>query len=220
MSTDALTEPVVYPDSDGLPMAENTVQFRWITKLVGGLQTMFRDDPNTFVAGDLFWYPVEGSNKLRVAPDALVAIGRPKGDRGSYRQWVEGGIAPQVVFEVLSPGNTADEMDDKLRFYDRYGVEEYYVIDPDAETVEGWQRAGGHLAAIATIEGWVSPRLGIRFVTEDFSLCVIGPDGRVFEDYVEVAERAIFESRRADQADRRAEKLAEKLRALGIDPDE
>ena len=47
----------------------------------------------------------------------LVVFGRPKGYRGSYRQWVEGGVAPQVVFEILSPGNRLNEMIRKFKFY-------------------------------------------------------------------------------------------------------
>jgi len=66
---------------------------------------------NVFVAGDLLWYPIEGNNKTRLAPDVMVAFGRPKGDspeatlceRGSYQQWNEDNIAPQVTFKVLSP---------------------------------------------------------------------------------------------------------------------
>ena len=81
----ALTKPVIYPDSDGKPMADNTKQFDWIVTLVGGLQVLFVNDPNVFVAGDLLWYPVEGDNKTRIAPDALVAFGRPQGHRGSYK---------------------------------------------------------------------------------------------------------------------------------------
>lgn len=61
----------------------------------------------------------------------MVVFGRPKGDRGSYLQWLEDGIAPQVVIEVLSPGNTLAEMAHKLQFYARYGVEEYYLYDPE-----------------------------------------------------------------------------------------
>jgi hypothetical protein len=57
--------------------------------LVGGLQTLFADNPDVFVAGDLLWYPVEGDNKTGIAPDALVAFGRPQGHRGSYKQWEE-----------------------------------------------------------------------------------------------------------------------------------
>lgn len=79
-------EPITYPDSDGKPMADNTKQFDWIATIVGGLQALFADRSDIFVAGDLLWYPVQGNNKLRIAPDALVAFGRPKGHRGSYKQ--------------------------------------------------------------------------------------------------------------------------------------
>ncbi|HEY9663570.1 MAG TPA: Uma2 family endonuclease, partial [Allocoleopsis sp.] len=99
---------VIYPDSDGQPMADNTRQFRWIVVIKENLEWLFADDPTVFVAGDLLWYPVEGNNKIRTAPDALVVFGRPKGDspqatlceRGSYQQWKENNIPPQVVFEV------------------------------------------------------------------------------------------------------------------------
>lgn len=115
---------IVYPESDGLPLAENTLQFRWIETLVGGLRAVFHDDPNVFVAGDLLWYPLQGNNVTRAAPDAMVVFGRPKGERGSYQQWREGGLAPQVVFEVTSPGNTPAEMRAKALFYERHGVDE------------------------------------------------------------------------------------------------
>src|SRR3982750_3155353 len=115
-------EEIVYPDSEGQPMADNTLQFEWIPTIKGWLDAIFRDDPNVFVAGDLLWYPVEGDNTIRAAPDAMVVFGRPKGYRGSYQQWREDGIAPQVVFEVLSPGNRPMEMVRKHEFYQPYGV--------------------------------------------------------------------------------------------------
>ena len=123
--------PIHYPDSDGKPLSENTLQFQWIVTLQGGLDDLFRDRPDVFVAGDLLWYAVEGHPDVRQAPDAMVAFGRPKGYRGSYMQWVENNIPPQVVFEVLSPGNRAGEMIRKFDFYERHGVEEYYIYDPD-----------------------------------------------------------------------------------------
>src|SRR5580704_14411094 len=117
---------IVYPDTDGLPMAENTLQFEWIVTIKGGLDHLFADAPEVFVAGDLFWYPAEGHPEIRAAPDAMVVFGRPKGHRLSYLQWEEGGIPPQVVFEVLSPGNRFGEMLRKFEFYQHHGVEEYY----------------------------------------------------------------------------------------------
>lgn len=124
------------------------MQWQWIVTIKGGLDAVIRDDPNVFVAGDLLWYPVEGDPKTRMAPDALVAFGRPKGDRGSYRQWEEAGIAPQVVFEVLSPGNRFSEMQRKFQFYERFGVEEYYLYNSDFVTLDGWLRAGVALQEI------------------------------------------------------------------------
>src|SRR5579884_3524964 len=69
---------VVYPESDGKPIAENTLQFKWIVRITGGLEHLFAADPAVFVAGDLFWYPVEGRPDIRLAPDTMVVFGRPK----------------------------------------------------------------------------------------------------------------------------------------------
>src|SRR5438094_881692 len=164
MSTAVRTAaPIVYPDSDGQPMADNTRQFRCIVMIQGGLDDLFRNRPDVFVAGDNLWYPVEGHPEIRTAQDVYVVFGRPKGDRGSYKQWEEDGIPPQVVFEVLSPGNRAGEMTRKFEFYVRYGVEEYYLYDPDSGDLNGWRREGAVLREIPAMIGHVSPRLGIRF---------------------------------------------------------
>ena len=185
----AETEALLYPDDNGEPMSDNTLQFRWIVTLQGGLDAMFSADPNVFVAGDLLWYPVEGQPKVRAAPDAMVVIGRPKGYRGSYKQWAEGGVAPQVVFEVLSPGNRPAEMAAKKDFYERYGVEEYYVYDPDRVTLAGYLRDRvGRFDEVPVMDGHVSPRLGIRFELAD-ELVVHAPGGGTFLTYLELAER-------------------------------
>ena len=214
-------------------MADNTLQFQWITKLQGGLDAQLRDDPNVFVAGDLLWYPVEGRPEIRQAPDVMVALGRPKGHRGSYRQWEEAGVAPQVVFEVLSPSNRHGEMVRKHGFYEKHGVEEYYVYDPDRLRLEGWRREEGVLREIDDMNGWTSPLLGIRFeLSASGELEVHHPDGRRFLTYVEVEEQRELEAegrreaedaRRIEAEGRReaeaaAEKLRQQLKALGIDP--
>jgi Uma2 family endonuclease len=174
---------VIYPESDGKPMSDNTKQFRWIVVIQQNLEWLFADDPTVFVAGDLLWYPVEGDNKIRNAPDIMVAFGRPKGDRGSYQQWKEENIAPQVVFEILSPGNTLTEMNKKQVFYDRYGVEEYYLYDPDKNDLSGWLRSGSRLDVIDTIDNWTSPRLKIRFDLSEEELQIYRPNGELFATY-------------------------------------
>ena len=110
------TVDLEYPDSDGLPMSDNTLQFKWIVTVKEGLEAQYRNDRDVFVAGDLLWYPVFGKPKIRSAPDAMVVFGRPKGYRGSYKQWDEGGIAPQVAFEILSPGTRLSDSIQKFQF--------------------------------------------------------------------------------------------------------
>jgi Uma2 family endonuclease len=236
----SLDQKIIYPDSDGQPMADNTKQFRWIVLLKENLDCLFAQEPQVFVAGDLLWYPVERRPDIRVAPDVFVVFGRTKGDRGSYRQWQEENIAPQVVFEVLSPGNTLKEMTKKFQFYDRYGVEEYYIYDPDRNELTGLQRLEDNLTVIEEMTDWTSPRLGIRFTLTSETLKIYYPNGQLFLTTLELAQRAETERQRAEterqlaqqerqradterqlaqQERQRAERLAERLRQLGVDPD-
>jgi Uma2 family endonuclease len=220
------TAEIIYPDCDGNPMSDNTKQFRWIVTIKENLELLYAEDPNVFVAGDLLWYPVEGDNTIRQAPDIMVAIGRPKGDRGSYQQWKEAGIAPQVVFEILSPGNRLAEMQRKLSFYERYGVSEYYIYDPDRIDFAGWMRTDGSLESIEEPQSWVSPRLGVRFSLEPDTLQIYRPDSQPFSSFVDLdlsrqaaEQRADNAEQRADTAEQRAAILAAKLQELGIDPE-
>lgn len=224
---------VEYPETDDEPMAEKTTQYRYLTTIKGGLEVLFRDRPDVFIAGDLFWYPVEGRPDIRTAPDVMVALGRPKGERRSYLQWLEGGTPPQVIFEILSPGNRPANLTEKFAFYERYGVEEYYAYDPDSGELLGWERQAGLLRPIPQMRGWVSPRLQVRFELQGNHLQLFAPDGTLFVTYEELAEdaararaeaeaerrKAEAERRNAEAERLRAERLAARLRELGIDPE-
>jgi len=259
---------IIYPESDGKSMADNTKQFDWIVKIKENLERMFADRPDVFVAGDLLWYPVKGNNKIRTAPDAMVAFGRSKGHRGSYRTWDENNVSPQAVFEILSPGNRKTEMEKKRLFYQRHGVMEYYVYDPDRIRLSGWNRSGKRFRAVEEekMRKWISPLLNIRFDLREDDLHIFFPDGKEFLTPLETArqydaklktadqraeaadkrakaerQKAKTERQRAEAADKRAkanalraeaankrleaerrekERLAAKLRELGISPDQ
>jgi Uma2 family endonuclease len=221
MSVTSLSPPRprnLYPDSDGKPMAENTLQFRWIVTIKEGVDRVFHHRGDVFVAGDLFWYPVEGHPEIVQAPDTLIAFGRPKGDRGSYKQWEEGGIAPQVVFEILSPNNRFREMHRKFEFYEEYGVEEYYLYDPDHNLLDGWRRTEKGLEEVPQMDGWISPWLGIRFDLSGSELTIYGPDGRWFLTYQELADERDRLARELEAERQRTERMAAQLRALGAEP--
>ena len=222
---------IIYPDSDGSPMADNTEHYEWIVKIKENLEILFASENDVFIAGDLLWYPVEGSVKTRQAPDVMVIFGRPKGKRGSYKQWEENNIAPQVVFEILSPGNRSQEMAKKLLFYQRHGVEEYYVYNPDKIELTGFILEQAWLEEIEEINNWVSPRLRIRFELTANNLEIYYPEGQKFLTSMELNQRAEHEYERAEQEYQRAEQeyqraeqerqnyqtLLAKLQAKGID---
>ncbi|MBY0461521.1 MAG: Uma2 family endonuclease [Gemmataceae bacterium] len=228
MSTIAKTPPAVhYPDFDGLPIADNTLQFEWIVTTQGNLDLLFREREDVFVAGDHLIYPVEGDPNTRQAPDVYVAFGRPKGHRGSYKVFDEDNVFPQVVFEVWSPGNRFTQMEDKRDFYARYGAEEYYIVYPEFPAhLDGWRRDNGGLVRVAEMDGHVSPRLGIRFELRRGNVAIFRPDGRRFLSYVELGAlqqeteaRATTAEHQAEEARQKAERLAARLRELGVDPD-
>ncbi|MEG4318080.1 MULTISPECIES: Uma2 family endonuclease [unclassified Microcoleus] len=240
------TEEIIYPSSDGQPMADSTIQYKLIVTIKEGCESLFEDDPNVFVAADLLWYPVEGRPDISQAPDTMVIFGRPKGDRRSYIQSREDNIAPQVVFEIRSHNDSNTKMNKKLSFYYRYGVQEYYLYDPETNELEGWQRIEGILEPIEPMEGWISPRLGVRFELAEAGLEIYKPDGEKFLSPSEINAERLLERQRAEQEFQRAEqefqraeqefqraeqealnaqqeaqkseRLAAKLRELNIDP--
>jgi Uma2 family endonuclease len=219
-------DAVIYPDSDGKRMAENTLQYQWIVMIRENIARLYQGRDDVFVAADNLIYPVRGDATVCTAPDVYVAFGRPPGHRGSYKVWEEGGVFPQVVFEVWSPGNTRQEMTNKRGFYRRHGAEEYYLIDPDTNEVEAWVRTGRQLVEVDDLAAFASPRLGIRFVRAGDDLHVLGPTGERFLSFIELGDlldeerEAARELMRQAEAERqRADKLAAKLRELGVDPD-
>ncbi|MEM8642384.1 MAG: Uma2 family endonuclease [Cyanobacteria bacterium P01_G01_bin.54] len=239
--------PDWYPDSDGQPMADNTLQYQWIVRLVENLKHLLKDQ-TAFVAGDLLWYPVRVEREKKVpcqAPDAMVVLGRPDGYRGSYKQWQEEGIAPQVVFEIISPSNTAAEMVAKQSFYARHGVLEMYFYDPDSHAFWGFARSQPQAEMTTMISDlklpWISPCLQIRFELHEAGLEIFYPDGEPFKTFEELTEQLSQTQAERDQAQAerdqaqaerdqaqvtqeqtqaKLERAIAQLKAAGIDPND
>ena len=200
-----LGEGIIYPESDGKPMADNTIQAEWIINLYNNFHILFSKTERIFIAADHFWYPVEGSPNIRKAPDVMVVLDRPRGHRRSYRQWDEEGVAPHVVFEINSPSNTDDEMLAKRDFYEKYGVEEFVIIYPEKESFTVYQRKDDKLDEVR-IKGnkWQSPSLGMQLLNTSKGVKALYPDGTPFKTaeelnsegqyYREEAERLTFEA--------------------------
>ena len=124
-----IPETVEYPDSDGLPMAENDFQRKTMTYAIDALDAHFRDHPDVYVSGDLLLYHEENNNRVRVAPDVFVVFGVPDHMRRTYLLWQEG-KAPDFVMEVASPSTYRADLGNKRDTYAGIGVSEYWLYDP------------------------------------------------------------------------------------------
>ena len=150
-----IPETVEYPDSDGLPMAENDFQLRTMTYAIEALATHFRTRSDVYVSGDLFLYHEENNNRARVAPDVFVVFGVPAHRRRTYLLWQEG-KAPDFVMEVASPSTWQADQGSKRDTYAKIGVPEYWLYDPiggyHAPRLQGFRLVEGRYEPIPVTE--------------------------------------------------------------------
>lgn len=76
-------------------------------------------------------------------------------------------IAPTLVVEILSPSTARRDQTEKKSIYERNGVEEYWLVDPDEQSVTVFVLRGGlYDAGTAYRSGLVAsvvlPALAIR----------------------------------------------------------
>src|SRR4051812_31005430 len=93
---------VVYPESDGQPMAETGIHVLAMVTLIATLREYFRRRPDVYVIGNIFLYFQEGHPESRKSPDCMVIKGvEPGPERRSFKTWEERAV-PCVVFEITS----------------------------------------------------------------------------------------------------------------------
>jgi Uma2 family endonuclease len=72
-----------------------------------------------------------------VEPD-LLYVSREREQRHMTEDYLEG--APDLVVEILSPSTKRYDQHVKHRLYERFGVLEYWIIDPEKETVSVYRQ--------------------------------------------------------------------------------
>ena len=122
-------EMIDYPDSDGLPMAENESQFWPILYVGSALDRYCQDREDVYVVGNLPVYYQQDDPKKTVSPDLMVVFGAPKHIRSSYRLWEEP-KAPDFVLEIASENTCRSDRGEKRDLYASMGVSEYWQYDP------------------------------------------------------------------------------------------
>jgi Uma2 family endonuclease len=83
-----------------------------------------------------------------VEPD-LLYLSRERMAEIETSPWVRG--APNLVVEILSDSTRKRDETIKRRLYDRFGVTEYWVVDPELDTIKIYRRAGEQYARVAEL---------------------------------------------------------------------
>ena len=172
-----------------------------------------------------------------IVPDAFLSLGVEmptdwsKKQNRSYFVW-EFGKIPEVCIEIVS-NREGNELGKKKDLYARLGVPYYAVFDP-LKQIQRQDEMNGQLLRVwgLTLGQYVElsqpfwlPTVGLgltvwdgefeaisgawlRWCDRDRQLILTGAEGRTLE------------FQRAESERQKAERLAERLRALGVDPDE
>ncbi|MBV9386481.1 MAG: Uma2 family endonuclease [Chroococcidiopsidaceae cyanobacterium CP_BM_ER_R8_30] len=179
-----------------------------------------------------------------LVPDALLSLGVEvpddwsKKQNRSYFAW-EIGKFPEVVIEIVS-NCKGDELGDKKDAYARMGIACYAVFDP-LKQLQGEDELNGALLKVWALQQKRYVELPTPYWLESVELGLTLWEG-TFEgrqdlwlrwcdrsrDVIltgaeragEAEERAGEAEERADEAEQKAQRLAERLRAMGINPDE
>jgi Uma2 family endonuclease len=223
------------PYSDGIPM-ESHRHVLQMTLLRQTLTFHWADRQDFFVGGDMFVY--FSQERIRSAdfrgPDVFVVLDVPRRARKSWVVWQEG-KGPDVVIELLSESTAELDRTVKKQIYqNELRVPEYFWFDPESGEFEGFAlRERTYEALEPDPQGRLTSRvLGLclakwqgTYDREDGEwLRWCTSDGQYLPTPEEVVgqerEKADRARLRAEAERRRAERLAERLRALGMDPDE
>ncbi len=223
----AATSPTNLPElvtEDGIPL-ESAWHRAQINLLIESLRHYWRDRHDYYVAGNMFlYYSVEQARRLYYrGPDFFVVKGvdgtRP---REAWIVWEEEGRYPDLIIELISPTSaTLDRVIKKQLYAEVFRTLEYFWYDPATRELQGWHLTNEHYEPLSPDErGFIWSRvLGlfiglwegmyqgetsswVRFFTRQGDLVLLPEEELALQ---------------LQQERQRAERLAQKLRELGIE---
>ncbi|MBD2208708.1 Uma2 family endonuclease [Nostoc linckia FACHB-104] len=133
MTTAISTSEIIYPSSDGEPIAETYDHLYAILTTLEVIRQYLQGRRATVLANQFLYY-VPGFPKLRVAPDVMVIYDVEPGGRDNYKIWEEKQV-PKVIFEFTSKGTQEEDKTTKKNLYEGLEVEEYWLFDPKGEWI-------------------------------------------------------------------------------------
>ncbi len=208
---------LVYPESDGEPMAETGRHVRLLLDMIETIDRLFRDVPDVHVCGNMFLYYEEGNPRKVLSPDVFMVRGVSKKELRTYKTWEQQPYL-DFVLELASPSTYAKDFNEKKTIYEQIlRVKEYYIYDPYHEirpSFIGFRLVGDVYEEIAFVDGRLpSETLGLELGERDGVLRLYDPGTETWvgpsREHVDEANvRASEAENRASEAENRASEEA------------
>jgi len=209
---------VIFPPGDLLsdePPLETDLHRLQMTLLIQCLEWLWRERNDFYASGNLtiYYSPRQRKSENFRGPDFFVVLGTYRAPRKSWVIWEEDGKYPNVIVEILSPKTADTDRGLKKQIYqDIFRTPDYFWFDPDGLEFKGFHLVDGQYQELQpNPDGrlW-SQQLELYLGIHESKLRFFTPEGQLLPTPEEAAE----------QERQRAERLAQKLREMNIDPSE
>ena len=212
------------------PPLETNLHLQQILLLIQGLKWLWRDRRDYFISGNLtnYYSPNQKKSEYFRGPDFFLVLGTTLNwSRKSWVVWQEEGQYPKLIIESLSETTAKVDREEKKQIYqDVFRTPEYFWFDPESLEFQGFVLVNGKYQEITPTEKGLlkSEQLELYLGIDGQELRYFDLEQELIPTPEEVAlseeKNARRERENAQRERERSAKLAAKLKALGIDPDE
>jgi Uma2 family endonuclease len=172
--------------------------------------------------------PVYYPEERLFAPDLIAVVDVDPHERD---RWVvsQEGKGKGLALEIILSGDAKKDLEENVERYARLGIPEYFIFDARSLRLLGYRLDPGagdvanRYRPIVPQRGrWSSHVLGLDLALEDGRIRFYHGSAPLLEAAELIAKLESMTDdlvRRKEEAERRAESLAQRLRELGVDPD-
>lgn len=224
-------EDIEYPSGDlesQEPPLESELHLRQLLLLIQTLEYLWKDRQDFYVFGNLtiYYSPNQKKSEYFRGPDFFVVLDTERKPRKSWVVWEEGGKYPHVIVELLSNSTAQVDRTTKKKIYqDIFRTLEYFWFDPNSLEFEGFELVKGQYQMIQPNDkGWFwSEQLQLFLGVYEQKLRFFSLEGVLVPTpeesaQIEKQQREATEQQ-LEMEQQRNQKLAARLRELGVDPD-
>uniref|UniRef100_B8HML6 Putative restriction endonuclease domain-containing protein n=1 Tax=Cyanothece sp. (strain PCC 7425 / ATCC 29141) TaxID=395961 RepID=B8HML6_CYAP4 len=218
------------------PPLETELHLRQLMLLIQCLEAWWSQRNDFYAFGNLtvYYSPQQRKSEFFRGPDFFVVLGTERKPRKSWVVWEEGGRYPNVIVEILSDSTAQTDRGLKKQIYqDIWRTPEYFWFDPYTLELAGFALVDGDYEPLhPNPQGWLwSKQLELFLGVQGDQLRFFSPQGQLLptpqeqvaieQQQKELAQQQLLaEQQQKEQAQQQVDRLAAKLRELGIDPAE